>query len=323
MIDWFTKVKYIMSNILIIKHGSLGDIVQISGVLKDIRETHKSDKIFILTTLPYVDLLSRCPFLDGVILDDRKSRLNFIYLFNLRKKINKYKFDKIYDLHNSSRTSFYKKYLFDVKNWSSTETTLKEGMRKKDFDKDPILERFKFQLDNSEVITKFSLRPDFSWATSNIDKIINKYFNKNFILMFPFCSSKLSSKKWPFYNQLIDIIKSENNNFEIVICPGPDEIDKAKNINATAIFNNMKALNIMELSGLVQKSKFVIANDTGPAHIAAHLGKHGVALFGSHTSPEKVSIVTNNFKAIKVKNLNELKPEDVYLDIKKKLELIN
>ena len=27
-----------MSNILIIKHGSLGDIVQISGVLKDIRE---------------------------------------------------------------------------------------------------------------------------------------------------------------------------------------------------------------------------------------------------------------------------------------------
>ena len=50
-----------MSNILIIKHGSLGDIVQISGVLRDIKETHADKKIFILTTIPYVDLLSRCP----------------------------------------------------------------------------------------------------------------------------------------------------------------------------------------------------------------------------------------------------------------------
>ena len=48
-----------MSNILIIKHGSLGDIAQISGVIQDIRETHNKEKIFILTTAPYVDLLSR------------------------------------------------------------------------------------------------------------------------------------------------------------------------------------------------------------------------------------------------------------------------
>ena len=58
-----------MSNILIIKHGSLGDIVQISGVLRDIREEHKSDQIFILTTIPYLELLSRCPYVDGVLLD--------------------------------------------------------------------------------------------------------------------------------------------------------------------------------------------------------------------------------------------------------------
>ena len=55
-----------MSNILIIKHGSLGDIVQISGVLKDIRYSHPDDTIFILTTNPYVDLLSKCPFIDNV-----------------------------------------------------------------------------------------------------------------------------------------------------------------------------------------------------------------------------------------------------------------
>ena len=56
MISSFTKFKYLMSNILIIKHGSLGDIVQISGILRDIKKTHDDNKIFMLTTLPYLDL---------------------------------------------------------------------------------------------------------------------------------------------------------------------------------------------------------------------------------------------------------------------------
>ena len=42
-----------MSNILIIKHGSLGDIAQISGAIQDIKENHSEDKVFMLTTAPY------------------------------------------------------------------------------------------------------------------------------------------------------------------------------------------------------------------------------------------------------------------------------
>ena len=47
-----------MSNILIIKHGSLGDIAQASGVIQDISENHKKDQIFLLTTKPYLELFS-------------------------------------------------------------------------------------------------------------------------------------------------------------------------------------------------------------------------------------------------------------------------
>ena len=115
-----------MSNILIIKHGSLGDIVQISGVLKDIRESHNDKKIFILTTLPYIEVLSRCPYLDGVLLDRRLPRWNVYYLLKLKKMLDKYNFSHVYDLQNSSRTSFYRKYLFKIENWSCTETILKK-----------------------------------------------------------------------------------------------------------------------------------------------------------------------------------------------------
>ena len=312
-----------MSNILIIKHGSLGDIVQISGVLRDIREAHNDKKIFILTTLPYVDVLSRCPYLDGVLLDRRLPRWNIYYLLKLKKMLGKYNFSHVYDLQNSSRTSFYRKYLLRSSNWSSTETTLKKGEKKKDFDNESVLERFKIQLDNSNIKTNYSLKPDFTWASVNVDKIVNKYFGKKFILFFPFCSPQLSHKKWPYFNELVRIIKSKHLNLEVAVAPASDEIEGSKKIESISIMNNDEPLNIIELAGLILKASYVVANDTGPAHMAAHLGKSGVVLFGYHTTAKKVSIETEKFKAITVDDLNDLTAEKVYLEIKDKLELIN
>jgi ADP-heptose:LPS heptosyltransferase len=312
-----------MSNILIIKHGSLGDIVQISGILRDIRESHNDKKIFILTTLPYVDVLSRCPYLDGVLLDRRLPRWNMYYLLKLKKMLVKYNFSHVYDLQNSSRTSFYRKYLLRSSNWSSTETTLKKGEKKKDFDNESVLERFKIQLDNSNIKTNYSLKPDFTWASVNVDKIVNKYFGKKFILFFPFCSPQLSHKKWPYFNELVRIIKSKHLNLEVAVAPASDEIEESKKIESISIMNNDEPLNIIELAGLILKASYVVANDTGPAHMAAHLGKSGVVLFGYHTTAKKVSIETEKFKAITVDDLNDLTAEKVYLEIKDKLELIN
>ena len=312
-----------MSNILIIKLGSLGDISQISGVLKDIKETYNDKKIFILTTLPYVELLSKCPYLNGVLIDKRLPRWNVLYLIKLKKLLSKFDFSYVYDLQNSPRTSFYRRFLLNIPNWSSTETILKKGEKKSDFDNSSVLERFNAQLNLSDVNTKYTLKPDFSWARVNVDKIVNKYFGKKFILLFPFCSLHNSNKKWPYFNDLIKIIRSQNFNFEIAIAPGPNEIEEAKNINAISITNNNKALSIMELTGLIEKASFIISNDTGPAHISAHMGKTGVVIFGSHTTPNKVSIETEMFKAIKKNNIREIKAEDIFLKIKDKLKLIN
>ena len=312
-----------MSNILIIKHGSLGDISQISGALRDIKETYKDKKIFILTTVPYVELLSKCPYIDCVLIDRRLPRWNILYLVKLKKLLRKFDFFYVYDLQNSSRTSFYRKFLLNITNWSSTETILKKGEKKKDFDNESVLERFKIQLEHSDVKINHTLKPDFSWAMTNVDQIVNKYFGKKFILLFPFCSPQLSHKKWPYFNDLIKIIKTKHSNIEIAIAPGPGEIEEAKKIEAISITNKGKSLNHMELAGLIDKSSYVIANDTGPAHMTAHLGKMGLVLFGYHTTAKKVSIETDNFKAISAERLMHLKAEKVYSEIKEKLHSID
>ena len=305
-----------MSNILIIKHGSLGDIAQACGAIQDISENHRDDQIHLLTTKPYFDLFKKNPHISNVILDKRLSKLNLIYLYTLMRSIKKYSFSKIYALQNSIRTSFYKKILFPKASsdiWSSTETTLPEGKTKEDFDKDPVLERIVHQLKNSGIETKYTMTPDFNWSSTNISQIKNYYELDKYILLFPFCSPHLTSKKWPYYNDLIEMIKARfENNYKIVVAPGPDEIKEASKINALCILNNGKALDISQLSSLIKGSAFVVSNDTGPAHLTAHLGTKGLTLFGEHTSSYKVSIERENFKAIQVSDLSKLSAENVF-----------
>ena len=305
-----------MSNILIIKHGSLGDIAQACGAIQDISENHSNDEVHLLTTKPYFDLFKKNPHISNVILDKRLSRLNLIYLYSLMKDIKKYKFSKVYDLQNSSRTAFYKNILFPKATkeiWSSTQTTLPEGTTKEDFDKDSVLSRFDHQLKSSGINTNHTLSPDFSWSPSDISQIKNYHQLEKYILLFPFCSPHLTSKKWPYYNDLINLInKKYENNYKIVIAPGPNEIKEATNIKAICILDNGKALDISQLAALIKDSSFVVANDTGPAHMTAHLGSKGVALFGSHTSPFKVSIERENFKAIQAPELSKLSAEKVF-----------
>ena len=305
-----------MSNILIIKHGSLGDIAQACGAIQDIFENHNNDQIYLLTTKPYFELFKKNPHLTDVILDKRLSRFNLIYLYLLMRKIKKLKVSKVYDLQNSSRTSFYKKILFPSSNyniWSSSETTLPGDKTKEEFDKKSVLERFKHQLETSNIKTKFTMVPDFTWSCNDISRIKNEYKLEKYILLFPFCSPHLSQKKWPYYNQLIEIIKNKyNDQYKIVVAPGPDEINEAKEINALCILDNNQALNISQLSSLIKDSSFVIANDTGPAHMSAHLGAKGITLFGSHTTAYKVSIERENFKPIQVTDLNKLSAEKVF-----------
>ena len=310
-----------MSNILIIKHGSLGDIIQANGAIKDIKKNFSDQKVLLLTTPPYANFMSSCPYIDGVLIDKRLSRWNLLYLRKLKKMLERFSFTKVFDLQNSSRTQFYKKFFFkkdifwsDSKSFISKEQALEEK-------KLPVLDRMQLQLNRSGISqTQFTKVPDISWLIKNIKNIVNQNFDGEYILIFPFCSPKLKRKKWPYYQDLISLLKREYGpKYNIAIAPGPREIEEAKKFKAHTILNNNIPLNISELVSLIKNASYVISNDTGPAHICAHLNKKGLDLFGSHTTPEKVSIETENFKSIKVKNLKDLNVADVFEKVKENL----
>jgi len=306
-----------MSNILIIKHGSLGDLIQANGAIKDIKEFYENRKVILLTSRPYSIFMSECPYVDGVIIDKRLPRWNLFFLYNLKKLLSKYNFTKVFDLQNSNRTRFYKKFILNDAEWSSSLDTLEAGQKKSDFDKYPVLDRMELQLKKNNIPVKNVKNIDLSWAYENLSQLTKQYTNRDYILIFPFCSKKHLNKKWPFFKDLISRIRREyKNNYSVLIAPGPDELDEAKELNAKIVTYNGKSINIKMLISLINGAKFIIANDTGPAHIASHLKKNGLVLFGSHTSAEKVSIENNNFRALSVKNLIDLDVETVLDKIK-------
>ena len=309
-----------MSNILIIKHGSLGDLIQANGAIKDIKEFYHNRKVFLLTSAPYSIFMSECPYIDGVIIDKRLPRWNLFFLYRLKKLLSKYNFSKVFDLQNSSRTRFYKNFILKNLEWSSSLDTLESGQSKRDFDSHPVLDRMELQLKKSNIPTKYVKNVDLGWAKEDLSKLTQKYTNRDYILVFPFCSKKNQNKKWPFFKDLISRIRREyKNNYSVLIAPGPDEIKEANELNANVITENGKSINIKMLISLISGAKFIIANDTGPAHIASHLKKNGLVLFGSHTSAKKVSIENSYFKALSVKKLSDLDVDTVLKEVKDKL----
>ena len=310
-----------MSNILIIKHGSLGDLIQANGAIKDIKNFYKNRKVFLLTSQPYSIFMSECPYIDGVIIDKRLPRWNLFYLNSLKKILARYDFSKVIDLQNSNRTKFYKRFIINKNaEWSSTETTLDSGQKKSDFDQNPVLDRMELQLKKSGIEVQFTKNINLDWALKDVSRLIKQYSNNEYFLIFPFCSKKHQNKKWPYFKELILKLKENYKNiYPILVAPGLNEIHEAANLNAKVVTDNENAVDIKTLISLIKNAKFIIANDTGPAHIASHLDKKGLVLFGSHTSAKKVSIENYNFRALSVKNLKDLDVDTVLKEVKSKL----
>ena len=299
---------------------SAGDLIQANGAIKDIKKFYHNRKVFLLTAQPYAIFMSECPYIDGVIIDKRLPRWNLFYLNNLKKILLKYNFTKVFDLQNSSRTKFYKRFIIKNIEWSSSESSLEPGQKKSDFDKDPVLDRMEIQLKKSGIDTEFTKNIDLSWAISDISRLTRRYTNSDYILIFPFCSKKLPRKKWPFFKDLIFKLKQDyKNKYPILLAPGPNEIKEANMFNGKVVLDKDEPVNIKTLISLIKNAKFIVSNDTGPAHIASHLDKEGIVLFGSHTSPRKVNIESYNFKAISVEDLKDLSVHTVLSAIKSRL----
>ena len=293
-------------NILIIKHGALGDLIQADGIIKSIRYEHKNEKLVLLTSKKFVKLMSMCPYIDEQLIDNRSSFFNILSQMNLYKNVKKYKFDIIYDLQNSQRTYIYRKYFFNKIKWITTS--------RKDHAISG-LSGLEEMLRENFVISKNIYRPDISWLTTDTNDIIkkNKILSK-YIVLLPGSSKKNPLKRWPYFVDLAKLLISKE--YEVITILGPEELE----MNRSFPGHVLKNLDLTQLSGIIKNSYFVVGNDSGPSHIASCLNKKGLALFGPSTSAVRSELEREEFEILKVGNLENLTAAEV---LKAMIKILN
>ena len=92
--------------ILVIKLSALGDIVLAFGPFAAIRAHHPDAHVTLLTTKPFLDFTRHMPWFDEVWQDDRPSGPGG--LLRLAHRLRAGRFDRVYDLQTSGRSSRYR-----------------------------------------------------------------------------------------------------------------------------------------------------------------------------------------------------------------------
>ena len=289
-------------NILLIKHGAFGDLIQSDGVFRTIKNNYPNANLILLTSSSYKDLMLLSPYIDKIIVDDRFKFWNLRKTFKLIHAIDNLHFSHVFDLQNSQRTYLYK-ILLNTPTWITT--------KRKDH---PIsgLQGLVDMLNDYGIPSSKILDPNITWMANDISLLLKKRkILGGFIVLIPGSSKKHTEKRWPYYKELADKLLKED--FNVVSIFGPDELD-LENTMPGYKFNN---LDLMDVAGIINKSIFVIGNDSGPSHIASCLRKPGIALFGPTTSGIKSELSRKPFQILETENLKYLTVTKVWKSIKK------
>jgi ADP-heptose:LPS heptosyltransferase len=97
--------------------------------------------------------------------------------------------------------------------------------------------------------------------------------------------------------------------------PGPDDLDLCRTIPGIMLTGPHKYLDFFQLAGVLQKAGYVVGNDSGPSHLASHLGTPGLALFSGHVPAYRTGIAHGNFKCMEAESMELIPVEKVYAEI--------
>ncbi len=299
-----------MAAVLVIKLGALGDLVQADGALRDIRENHPEDCLAVMTTTPYRRYMERCPWIDEIFIDPRASRFNALQMVTLRRRLQRRNFHCVYDLQQVGRTRFYYRWLFPATRWIGDVPGCSVYL-KRDEEQTCAAEHFARHLRSAGLNVRHSLKSDVAWMADDVTPILSDAgITPGFVVLFPGASKSHEHKRWPHFRELAMRLQMAGK--EVVTIPGPDEMELCRAIPGKTLVPDGGYYDIFTLAGIVKQASIVVGNDTGPTHIAAHLGLPGIALFGGHVGPFSTGIQHTGFTVIESAGLFDLPLDTVW-----------
>jgi ADP-heptose:LPS heptosyltransferase len=276
------------SRILVIKLGALGDFVQAMGPAAAIRAHHADAAITLLTSRSYAELARTAPYFNDVWIDERPQRFDLGGWLRLRAMLRDGRFDRVYDLQTSSRSSFYFQLMgsglfFGARpEWSGIAKGASHPHNNPQRDFMHTLERQADQLAMAGITAVPA--PDLSWAKADIGRFA---LTVPIILLVPGGAAHRPEKRWPAgrYAQLAALIAKHGGT--PVVIGGPDERDAGREIarSAPSARDLTGQTSFGDIVALGAAASYAIGNDTGPMHLIVAAGCPATVLYSAASDP--------------------------------------
>ncbi|HXP95867.1 MAG TPA: glycosyltransferase family 9 protein [Telmatospirillum sp.] len=267
--------------ILVIKFSSLGDFVQAMGPFAAIRAHHPEAKITVLTAKPFVALAEQCPYFDDVWIDTHPRPWEVAGLMRLRKKLRSVKFDMVYDLQTSDRSSSYFHLMGDPP-WSGTAHNCSHPHANPDRDLMHVVDRQAEQLAMAGIAS--TPPADLSWIKADVGRF---FLPARYALIVPGGAPHRPAKRWPADRFALVAKYLAERGVTPVVLGTSDDADQIKVVtnNCPATLSLSGRTDFMDVAALARGAAGAVGNDTGPMHLIAAAGCPSVLLFSADTDP--------------------------------------
>lgn len=283
-------------NILIIQTAFAGDVILTLSLPEVLKSKFSDSKISFLCIPNVENVLENNPFVDEVIIYDKRNLQKGLLKFKkLIKEIKDKNFDLVISPHRSLRSTLLAYFSkarttisFDVSALSSfykTRVVYKNNIHE-------IIRNLSLLaplgIIKNEIITPklFPSEKDKE-VVSNLLRDFEFGADEKFITIAP--GSVWLTKAFPDekYAKVINLLKDFD--IKIVMIGGEDDFGLCAKIKVLCrnfkVFNAAGKLTYLQSAELIKRSKVLITNDSAPLHLANSVGTKVIAIFGA-TIPE-------------------------------------
>ena len=272
-------------NILVIKLSALGDFVQALGPAAAIRQHHAADEITLLTTAAFAALAQQSGFFDKIVIDARPELFEVAGWVALRRILHSGRFDRVYDLQTSDRSSLYSWLFLPTRSleWSGIAWHCSHPHAN-------LARHPQHTIDKqAEQLLMAGIHPTpLPCCRASSRPLPDGLKHSAFFILIPGSSLRHTAKRWPArcYGELAQQLFQSTGILPVII-GGSGEEALAAEIRAAcpAAIDLVGRTELTSLVDLADAAAFTIGNDTGATHIAA-VGSHPVfVLFSDASDP--------------------------------------
>jgi ADP-heptose:LPS heptosyltransferase len=291
-------------NILVIKLGALGDFVQGFGPYAAIRAAHPGARITLLTTPPFAGLSRAAPGFEEVWEDGRPAWTDLPAVWRLARRLRAGRFDRVYDLQTSPRSSRYRLFVGRRAEWSGVARGASHPHANPDRGRMHTVDNQREQL-LIAGITHFPA-PELGWLDADLSEFA---LPERFALLLPGASPTRPGKRWPVerYAVLARALPMPS-----VVCGGKAEAELGRFLAAEAGALDLTGrTSLFQLAAIARRAVLAVGNDSGPTHVAAAAGCRTLALFGEESEPSRCAPRGPQADFLRHLPLSELGAEEV------------